>query len=213
MKKLIKKIIIFFTIIILIIIGSLVVLTTKYPIGYKSAIVKYSNEYNLDPYLVASIINVESKYDKNAVSSKEAKGLMQIAPQTGQWASEVLGIENYNEKMLFDPEINIRIGTWYLNNLFTEFNQNLDLVLAAYNAGSGNVNKWLDNDEYCKDGVELSVIPFKETRDYLVRIKDNYKVYSSVYKEYIMNPTEKDSLYINLLHNIKRVVKELVRNI
>lgn len=213
MKKLIKKTIIFFTIIILIIIGSLVVLTTKYPIGYKSAIVKYSNEYNLDPYLVASIINVESKYDKNAVSSKEAKGLMQIAPQTGQWASEVLGIENYNEKMLFDPEINIRIGTWYLNNLFTEFNQNLDLVLAAYNAGSGNVNKWLDNDEYCKDGVELSVIPFKETRDYLVRIKDNYKVYSSVYKEYIMNPTEKDSLYINLLHNIKRVIKELVRNI
>ncbi|WP_229768585.1 lytic transglycosylase domain-containing protein [Tissierella pigra] len=212
-RKLIKKTIIFFTIIILIIVGGLVVLTTKYPIGYKSAIVKYSNEYNLDPYLVASIINVESKYDKNAISSKEAKGLMQIAPQTGQWAGEVLGIENYNAEMLFDPEVNIRIGTWYLNNLFTEFNGDLDLVLAAYNAGSGNVSKWLDNEEYCRDGVTLSVIPFKETKDYLVKIQDNYKVYSSVYKEYIMNPTDKDSLYINLLHNIRRVLKELMRNI
>ena len=83
----------------------LVVLTTKYPIGYKSAIVKYSNEYSLDPYLVASVINVESKYDKMLYLVKEAKGLMQIAPQTGQWAGEVLGIENYNAEMLFDPEV------------------------------------------------------------------------------------------------------------
>src|SRR5699024_4703950 len=122
---------------------------TRYPVAYRAAIVKYSNENDIDPYLVASIINVESSYDKLAVSSKGAKGLMQISPQTGQWGSEVLGMDNYNESDLFDPDINIKIGSWYINRLLKEFNGDLDLTLAAYNAGSGNVRKWLADEKYC----------------------------------------------------------------
>src|SRR5699024_5585468 len=114
------------------------------------------------PYLIASIINVESRYDKLAVSHKEAKGLMQISPQTGQWASEVLEIKNYSEQDLFEPDLNIQIGTWYINRLLDEFNGNMDLVLAAYNAGSGNVSKWISDEEYCSDGINLDKIPFKE---------------------------------------------------
>lgn len=202
----------FVTIIFIIVTLGLIFLTTNYPIGYKSIIVKYSRGNNLDPYLVASIINVESKYNKDAVSQKEAKGLMQISPSTGKWASEVLGIENYSEDILFDPETNIRIGTWYLSTLFKEFDYNLDLVLAAYNAGSGNVNKWLKDKKYSSDSNSLSIIPFKETEDYIVRVNQNYKVYSTLYKKYIMNPSDKDSLYINLLHNIRKIIKELMRN-
>ncbi|MBU5311189.1 lytic transglycosylase domain-containing protein [Tissierella carlieri] len=211
--KKIKKIIIFIATIFLILTIGIILLTTNYPIGYKSMIVEYSKEYDLDPYLVASIINVESKYDKDAISQKGARGLMQISPSTGKWASEVLGIDNYSEDILFDPETNIRIGTWYLDTLFKEFDYNLELVLAAYNAGSGNVSKWLKDEKYSNDRTSLSIIPFKETEDYLVRVNQNYKVYSTLYKKYIMNPSDKDSLYINLLHNIRKIIKEIIRNV
>lgn len=209
--KKIKKLVLSIIVVFLIVTIGLVFLTTKYPIGYKGLIVKYSNEYDLDPYLIASIINIESKYDKDAISNKEAKGLMQIGPQTGKWGSEVLEIKGYNEELLYDPETNIKIGTWYIRTLFKEFNGDLDLVLAAYNAGSGNVKKWLNDEKYCVDGENLYIIPFKETDDYLVKVKANYKIYSTVYKKYILNPTEKDSFYINLLHNIRKNIKELIR--
>jgi len=207
MKRIIKLIRFTLSILLIVVVG-LVYLTIKYPIGYKNIIVEYSNKYSIDPYLVATIINIESKYDKNAISKKEAKGLMQIGPQTGKWASEVLEIDNYNEDMLFDPETNIRIGTWYLDTLFKEFDGDLELVLAAYNAGSGNVKKWINDERYNSDGQGLTTIPFKETEDYIIKVKSTYKIYSRVYKHYIMNKNDKDSFYIDLLHNIKRILKQ-----
>lgn len=183
-------------------------LNIRYPMGYKDIVIKKSNKYNLDPYLVASIINVESNYNPDAISIKEAKGLMQISPQTGKWASEELGIENYNEKLLFEPEINIEIGTWYLNRLFKEFNQELDLVLMAYNAGSGNVNKWLNNPEYCKDGINIDNIPFTETKNYVERVNKNYKVYKMFYGKNLINMD--DTLYINLISNMRKTIKSII---
>lgn len=208
-KKRLKGFIIFLFIIFLVISLGLTILTIKYPLAYRNIIVKYSKEYDIDPYLVASIINVESRYDKLALSSKEAKGLMQIGPQTGQWASEILEIDNYSEDDLFEVDLNIRIGSWYINRLFSEFDGNLDLVLAAYNAGSGNVNKWISNKDYSSDGINLDKIPFKETEDYLVRVEKNYKVYSKVYKDYLFNWEDEDSFYINFLHNIRRILEEM----
>lgn len=210
-KRTIKRLITFIILIFIITTIGITILTTKYPLAYRNIIVKYSQEYKVDPFLIASIINVESRYDKLALSSKDAKGLMQISPQTGQWASEILEMENYNEEDLFQPDINIEMGTWYINRLFKEFDGELELVLAAYNAGSGNVNKWLTDEEYCKDGVSLKKIPFKETEDYLVRVDHNYKVYSMVYENYLFNWEDEDSFYINLLHNIKRMVEEMRR--
>jgi len=209
-RKIIKRTITTLLLLIILLAVGVSYLAIKYPIGYESIIVKYSNEFNIDPYLVASIINVESKYDTYAVSNKEAKGLMQISSQTGKWASEVLSIEGYSEDDLFDPEINIRIGTWYLSVLLKEFNNNIDLVLAAYNAGSGNVNKWLNNREYSLDGESLSRIPFKETEDYLERVKDSYRIYSRVYKEYIINSTNENYFYIKFIHNIRKMIKTVV---
>lgn len=208
-KKIIKRIIVLLFIIFLIVSLGLSILTIKYPLAYRNIIVKYSSEYDVDPYLVASIINVESRYDKLALSSKEAKGLMQIAPQTGQWASEILEIDNYSEESLFEPDLNIRIGSWYINRLFNEFDGNLQLVLAAYNAGSGNVNKWMLDEEYSSDGTSLKKIPFKETEDYLVRVEKSYKVYSKVYKNYLFSLEEEESFYINFLHNIRRILEDM----
>ncbi|NLY86634.1 MAG: lytic transglycosylase domain-containing protein [Tissierellia bacterium] len=203
----IKRVLTIFITLLILLGAGLSYLAIKYPIGYESIIVRYSNEYNVDPYLVASIINVESKYDTNAISNKEARGLMQISPQTGKWASEVLRIDDYSVDDLFDPEINIKIGTWYLSVLLKEFNGNINLVLAAYNAGSGNVNKWLNNTEYSIDGNSLSNIPFKETEDYLERVKDSYRIYSTVYKSYIINSTNDNYFYIKLINNIRKMIK------
>lgn len=191
----------------LIIIIISVIVSALYPLGYKDYINKYSKEYNLDPFLVASIINVESNYDKNAISSKNARGLMQIGATTGVWASEVLQIKSYNSEMLFEPETNIRIGSWYLNQLNKEFDNNLDLVLAAYNAGSGNVNKWLLDSSYSKNGEDLHTIPFKETKNYLKKVKWNHEIYSRVYKYYMPKQDNNSSLYVDLIIYIKEFLK------
>lgn len=139
----------------------------------------YSKEYGIDDSLVYSVIKVESKFNKKAVSKRNAKGLMQISEITQNWAQEELGLENID---IFDPETNINIGCWYLNKLFKEFND-LDLVITAYNGGSGNVSKWLKNDAYSRDGNKLHEIPFEETKNYLEKVKENYRVYKALYRE------------------------------
>lgn len=197
----------------LIIITISILISALYPIGYKDYINKYSKEYSIDPFLIASIINVESKYNKNAISSKNARGLMQIGPSTGQWASEVIGIESYNADLLFDEETNIKIGIWYLNQLNKEFDNNLDLVLAAYNAGSGNVKKWLQDKKYSDSGDDLHTIPFKETNNYLKRVKWNHLVYSNVYKYYMLKGDNNSSLYVDLIINIKEFLKTNINKV
>ena len=189
-NKILKLLLIIIILFVIIIFAKTMYLTIKYPILYTNFIKEYSNQFNVDPYLVASIINVESSYDKKAISNKEARGLMQISKTTGQWASEELLIENFNLELLFQPEINIMIGSWYLNKLSEEFNGNTQLILAAYNGGSGNVRKWLNDKEYCEDGVYLKKIPFKETEDYVVKVLGNYDIYKKLYKDQFNKPSE-----------------------
>lgn len=158
------------------------VLKILYPMHYDTIIKKYSSEYGLDEYLVAAIIKAESKFDEKAKSIKDARGLMQISEITGEWASKELKINNYDKEDLFIPSTNVRIGCWYLDKLRNEFDGNLQLMLAAYNGGSGNVNKWLKDKEYSEDGKILKDIPFKETKTYVERVIKNYKVYRILYR-------------------------------
>ncbi|KAB3527307.1 lytic transglycosylase domain-containing protein [Alkaliphilus serpentinus] len=154
-----------------------------YPFHYRAEIERYSKEYNLDPYLIAAIIKNESKFNPEAISRKEAKGLMQIAPITGQWAAEKLGIKDYSEDRLFEPHLNIRMGCWYLDILHKEFDGRLPLMIAAYNAGNGNVSKWLEDPQYSKNRVTLDYIPFPETRIYLRKVLRDYNRYHIIYEE------------------------------
>lgn len=156
---------------------------TMYPIEHIEHIKKYSQEYNLDPFLVLSVIKVESKFDSQAVSNKDARGLMQITPQTGQWAAEKINIENYNDQLLYEPQVNIRIGTWYLDNLRTQFDGRMPLVIAAYNGGSGNVSKWLSDQRYSEDGKTLKEIPFNETKNYVEKVFNAYDKYKEIYED------------------------------
>lgn len=153
-----------------------------FPIKYKDEIIKYSKTYKIDPNLVAAIIKVESDFNPYALSTKGARGLMQIIPSTGMWASEKLNMHNFYIEKLYDPTTNINIGCWYLKNLSKQFNYNLRVVLAAYNGGSGNVSKWLLDKRYSINQEDLEYIPFSETRRYVEKVTFYYDYYKRIYK-------------------------------
>ena len=152
--------------------------TLLYPRKYSIYVEKYANEYGLDENFVYSVIRAESKFNPNAKSHKEAKGLMQIADITKNWAIEELGLDKDID--IYDPETNIKIGCWYLNRLYQDFGD-MDLVIAAYNGGSGNVKKWLSDQNYSYDGKRLHTIPFNETDKYVTKVKRNYEQYNKIY--------------------------------
>lgn len=152
-----------------------------YPVKYHDIVKMYSEEYKLDPLLVFAIIKVESNFAPDAVSPKKARGLMQISEKTGNWGAQKLDIANYNSGMLYTPETNIQLGCWYLSTLYEEFGET-DLVLAAYNGGSGNVSQWLGDSRYSASGKSLDLIPFRETELYLKKVKNSYKIYKKLYE-------------------------------
>lgn len=151
-----------------------------YPIKYSSYVEKYSSKYGVDKYLVYSIIKTESKFRKDAVSIRGASGLMQISSNTEKWAVKTLKMKDVN---IFNPDVNIEIGTWYLKRLEKEFKGDLRLMITAYNGGSGNVKKWLKSKEYSRDGKCLDKIPFLETSEYTEKVLKNYKKYKKLYEK------------------------------
>jgi soluble lytic murein transglycosylase len=151
------------------------------PIHYADLTTLYSRRHDLDPFLVAAIMRVESRYQPDAMSCKGARGLMQLMPDTGRWAATRLGIEGYSDDLLFEPEINIGIGAWYLRQLLNQFDGNLAVALAAYNGGPSNVEKWLSSGEWSGSIDDLEQIPFGETARYVDRVSRAYRLYLRAY--------------------------------
>lgn len=172
-----------FTIIILVWISNYKneILKIFYPLNYSNYVFENSQKYDLDPYLVFAIIKAESGFNKNAQSSQGAKGLMQITDSTGEWIAKQLKYDDHSIADLYNPEYNIRMGCWYLNSLIKQFDGDTALAIAAYNAGSGNVQKWLNNYEHSKDGKSLHKIPFGETDRYVIKVKRDYNIYKHIY--------------------------------
>lgn len=151
-----------------------------YPLLYTEEISAYASEYGLEPARVAAVIFCESSFRPEAVSSVGARGLMQIMPETGEWIAEKLGEQaTYTHDLLFDPDLNIRYGCWFLNYLQNRFGGDLVKETAAYHAGGTRVSEWLDNEEYSPDGVTLAYIPFDSTRKYV----DKVQIVLEKYKE------------------------------
>lgn len=144
-----------------------------YPKKFSNYITYYSNEYGVDRALVYAIIKTESDFDSKAVSSAGAMGLMQIMPRTGEALAKMLG-EEFNQEMLYDPETNIRYGTYYLKYLFEKF-ESIDIVICAYNAGEGVVKNWIDEN----GKLVVEKINYSETKNYYFKVKRLFNVYSS----------------------------------
>ncbi len=152
-----------------------------YPLKYEDIIIINAQEYDIDPALVAAMIFVESKYISSAQSHRGAMGLMQIMPDTGHWIAEQLAVSNFKEDKLLDPVINIMFGCWYIDSLMQQFNKQLIVVLAAYNAGRGNVKRWLDNKNWDGRNATIGDLPFDETKNYIKQVLEVYKKYKKIY--------------------------------
>ena len=171
---------IFLSCIFLAISGGYTVIKSVYKLRYESSVKYWAEEYSLDPYLVCSVIWTESKFDKEAESSVGAIGLMQIMPETGEWIADKLDLEDYHTEMLYEEDVNIRFGCWYLRFLLDRF-EVTETACAAYNAGQNKVSDWLDLKTYSSDGKTLDVIPYEETAEYVERIKKAYEIYHFFY--------------------------------
>lgn len=153
-----------------------------YKLEYSEYVYKYAEENNIDPYLVFSIIKAESNFQRHIQSSSGAIGLMQLMESTAIEMANELGEEIIIKEALYNPEINIKIGTNYYAYLIKHYDGNKELALAAYNAGMGNVDSWIEEGIIKEDGSDLENIPFKETNNYVRKIIRNYRIYQSLYK-------------------------------
>lgn len=153
-----------------------VVEKASYKREYADYVSVYAERFGVPEYIVYAVIKVESDFDPNAKSRAGASGLMQLTEET---FADVTGQYMLNENLpyseVFDPETNIRYGTYYLSYLYKQLGD-WDTALAAYNGGIGNVKNWLNDKNYSDDGKTLKNYPsnFSETKNY-VRLVDKAK--------------------------------------
>jgi soluble lytic murein transglycosylase len=144
----------------------------RYPLHYSEYVRVHAREHRLDPALMAAVIYQESKFHPTVESSSGAIGLMQLTPATARGIAIRTGGSAFRTSDLYNPEINIRYGAWYLDNLFAKYHDER-LVLAAYNAGQGNVDKWLAHGQ---------PIQFAETRAYVARVEHLKGVFAKAWR-------------------------------
>ena len=159
------------------------IMKVLYPIEYENLVTLYSQEYQVDEYLVYAIIKAESNFEIDAVSSKGAKGLMQLMENTAKDVVKRVNIdissEDLSEKLL-EPDININLGTKYISILLQKYG-NIPVALTAYNAGIGTVDNWIEKGIIKENGEDIENVPYKETNQYVRKILGSYKIYQELY--------------------------------
>lgn len=153
-----------------------------FPMPYQEDVEKYARENDVDPYMVAGLIRQESEFNARVVSHANAYGLTQIVPSTGRDLSRRVGMRAFTTAMLFDPAVNLRLGTYYLKILLKSFGGRWEDVLAAYNGGGSRVTKWRRFGEFNEQAEFIETIPFDETRDYVQSVLRNASVYRRLYE-------------------------------
>ena len=148
---------------------------------YSEYVEKYAKENNIDSLLVYAIIKAESNFDDDAVSNKGATGLMQLMNETAEEVAQNESIEFVSNDSLYNPEINIQIGVTYFANLLEIFG-NVAIALAAYNAGMGTVQSWIDDGIIKANGSDIENIPYKDTNMYVRKILNDYEIYKKLYQ-------------------------------
>lgn len=152
----------------------------NYLMPYEKIVKKYSDKYDIDPFLIWAVMREESHYRSDAVSWVGARGLMQIMPATAKDISTNLG-HDFNDEDLFNPDINIKFGSWYLKRQLDNNNGDFDKALASYNGGLGNVRRWEGNYFGKKEFGFPTAIDFPETREYITKVMDSYHFYKILY--------------------------------
>ena len=142
----------------------------RFPIVYSRQVKKNAQLRKLDPAIVYGLIRRESAFDQNARSPVGARGLMQIMPRTGKQIARELNEKWHSKNNLYDPDVNIRYGTFYYKKLLDRFDGHFALAAAGYNAGPHRVKRWLPDDGPVSADIWIETIPFKETRKYVAAV-------------------------------------------
>lgn len=143
----------------------------RYPLKYDQIVRGHAQNYRLDPALLAAVIYAESKFDADVRSDSGAIGLMQLLPETAKGIAVHTGGSRFRVRDLYNPEINVRYGSWYLRHLMDKYGDE-ETALAAYNAGQDNVDRWR------RDGGKIE---FSETRHYVNRVEELKDLYRRGY--------------------------------
>ncbi len=152
-----------------------------YPLYYTDLLQKHTTNYEIDPLFVAAMIREESRYNADIVSYAGAIGLMQIMPATGRYLAGRLKIPRFNTKMLYNPDINIQMGAWYMKKLMNQFDNNHALVAGAYNGGPGRMQRWLDAKQIPDLDEFIEDIGLTQTRRHIKKVIDSYIIYQELY--------------------------------
>ena len=183
MKQILKKLLQIILVVISICVVLWIYRNIVYPRKYKDIVEQASSIYNVDPNLVYAIIKQESKFNSNATSHSEAKGLMQLMDATAYDMARK--IDSIDEKAydIYDPRTNIFLGTKYISYLINHFDGNYYLAVVAYNAGMGNTKAWLDKryTEYTTFFDVYECVEYAETRNYFNNVIKNYNYYTVLY--------------------------------
>lgn len=183
MKKILRIILILLVIVLCVNFDKVKNFTLKkiYKIDYSEYVEKYSKDYDVDKYLIYATIKAESNFNQYAKSSQGALGLMQLMENTALEVAPKAGIR-VTEHNIYDPDVNINLGAKLISILLQKY-ENTGLALAAYNAGSGNVDNWISKGTIKEDGSDLENIPFKETNNYVRKILRDYDIYVDLYND------------------------------
>lgn len=154
-----------------------------FPLPWRKELEQYASTQGVDPFLMAGLIRQESEFDPKVVSYANAHGLSQIMPSTGRELARRLGIRPYSTNMLFNPTVNIRMGTFHLHNMFNYFGQKWEETIASYNAGMGRVSGWLKMTtiQFREPSEWVETIPFDQTRGYVQSVMRNADFYRRLY--------------------------------
>jgi soluble lytic murein transglycosylase len=152
-----------------------------FPLPYRKSLEEYCRAQSLDPYLMAALIRQESEFNPKAVSRANARGLAQVMPATGRQLSRKLKIPRYRAAMLFTPDTNLKMGTYYLKQLSDELQGKWEATLASYNAGKSHVTTWMASANFREPAEFVESIPFNETRMYVQSVLRNAEVYRKIY--------------------------------
>lgn len=153
-----------------------------FPLPYRRTLEQYCAEYSLDPYFVAALVRQESEFNTRAVSYAKAVGLTQVMPSTGHYLSRKLNIPRFHTASLFEPDINLKIGSYYIRALLDGLQGSEEAALASYNAGKSRVNNWLTWSNYREPAEFVESIPFLQTRDYVQVVLHNADIYRRLYR-------------------------------
>jgi soluble lytic murein transglycosylase len=150
------------------------------PLKHEDVIRQQARDKDLDPALIAAVIYQESKF-KDETSHAGARGLMQITPETADFIATKSGGIRFTQRDLATPQINIAYGSWYLRYLLTRYGGRVPLAVAAYNAGLGNVDKWIARSGGPERFDPRADIPFPETKHYVIGVIERRRDYARRY--------------------------------